>query len=505
LCEDAAVVSLAQLVGVAELGLLPRHLADPDAALRWVATSELPDPSPFLEGGEVLLTTGLETSAGPREWSPYVRRLASAGVVAIGFGVGLTHEVVPAALLSACELYGVSLFEVPRETTFVAISRAAAGLLQDEEESATRRAFELQRELTQAALHDDEPEALLRRIASIGVMACTVTAGGVAELGPFGGRPELFEYDEVQAMIGRVRARGLKAAATFGSGTSTLMLHPLGVRGRPERYLVTGFAGRITELQRNMTTTAVALLSLDEERRRELRTAARGLRARALQLLLTGDHHTASLVVRTSPAPRPKLPDQACVLRASGPEDSRDQALQRVESESLLAGLLADELVVIAPAPRSAALAAELSTHDLRVGIGAPGPLAEVRRSAETASYALDMTHTDSPVAAWEQSVDRGVLSLIDDDRAAAYSTSFLAALGEGAQREVLLETLRSFLLHHGSHLKVAADLGIHRNTVRHRLTQLETALGRSLADPQTRMNAWAALTLAERPVPRSR
>jgi purine catabolism regulator len=49
-------------------------------------------------------------------------------------------------------------------------------------------------------------------------------------------------------------------------------------------------------------------------------------------------------------------------------------------------------------------------------------------------------------------------------------------------------------LRHHGSQLQVATELGVHRNTVRHRLGQIEAALGESLQDAQVRVNAWVAL-----------
>jgi purine catabolism regulator len=56
------------------------------------------------------------------------------------------------------------------------------------------------------------------------------------------------------------------------------------------------------------------------------------------------------------------------------------------------------------------------------------------------------------------------------------------------------LDTLRSYLHHHGSHLKTAEDLGLHRNTVRNRLAQIEHQLDDSLDDPDVRMTAWFAL-----------
>jgi purine catabolism regulator len=41
-----------------------------------------------------------------------------------------------------------------------------------------------------------------------------------------------------------------------------------------------------------------------------------------------------------------------------------------------------------------------------------------------------------------------------------------------------------------------AALLGVHRNTLTHRISRIESLLGRSLADPQTRVDLWVALSL---------
>src|SRR5690349_8219584 len=72
--------------------------------VRWVHTSELDDPTPFLEGGELLLTTGIKLGGGEADAEAlrtYLHRLADAGVVGLGFGVGLTHGEVPEPLVRA--------------------------------------------------------------------------------------------------------------------------------------------------------------------------------------------------------------------------------------------------------------------------------------------------------------------------------------------------------------------------------------------------------------------
>ena len=82
-----------------------------------------------------------------------------------------------------------------------------------------------------------------------------------------------------------------------------------------------------------------------------------------------------------------------------------------------------------------------------------------------------------------------GFARLIDPTRAEAFATSFLAGLDDEQ-----LETLRCFLRHHGSRLKVADELGLHRNTVRNRLDVIEATLPGSLDNPQIRVSAWIAL-----------
>src|SRR6478752_9672142 len=80
-------------------------------------------------------------------------------------------------------------------------------------------------------------------------------------------------------------------------------------------------------------------------------------------------------------------------------------------------------------------------------------------------------------------------LRLIDPTRAEAFATSFLAGLNDEQ-----LETLRCFLRHHGSQLKGADELGLHRNAVRNRLDVIDATLPGVFDDPQIRVSAWITL-----------
>jgi DNA-binding PucR family transcriptional regulator len=59
-----------------------------------------------------------------------------------------------------------------------------------------------------------------------------------------------------------------------------------------------------------------------------------------------------------------------------------------------------------------------------------------------------------------------------------------------------LAETLRSWLLHQGQRDAVAADLFVHAQTVRYRMTQLRELYGERLNDPQTVLELIVALSI---------
>jgi DNA-binding PucR family transcriptional regulator len=74
-----------------------------------------------------------------------------------------------------------------------------------------------------------------------------------------------------------------------------------------------------------------------------------------------------------------------------------------------------------------------------------------------------------------------------------------LADLGESA-REKLTETLRCWLLHQGRRDAVAAELFVHPQTVRYRMTQLRELYGNRLEDPRTVLELTVALGVPSRP-----
>ena len=64
-----------------------------------------------------------------------------------------------------------------------------------------------------------------------------------------------------------------------------------------------------------------------------------------------------------------------------------------------------------------------------------------------------------------------------------------------------LRDTLRTLLEHNGQRTPTAVRLGVHRNTLRDRITRIEQLTGRSLDDPDARAELWLALRIEEQRV----
>ena len=185
----------------------------------------------------------------------------------------------------------------------------------------------------------------------------------------------------------------------------------------------------------------------------------------------------------------PAPPGRVQIVHASGPEDALDDALGELERNQLLATADSGVLRIVAAPAQAVREAEKLASRGLVVGVGAAVPLPEVAHAHATAALALARASVATGVVRWEGVVREGAVGLIARDVAVSFSDSFLAGLDQAHEA-----TLESFLAHHGSRLKVAEELGVHRNTVRNRIAVIERTIARSLDDPDTRAAAWLAL-----------
>ncbi|MGP4024288.1 PucR family transcriptional regulator [Actinomadura sp. 3N407] len=470
--------TLASVAALPQLGLRPLTGPLPDTTVVWVAVSELEDPTPFLEGGELLLTTGMRLT--PASAAGYVSRLVGRGVAGLGFAVGVIHDTVPAELLAAARDQGLVLLEVPRPTPFIAIGKAVSRMLAAEWYEDVTRAFQAQRELTRAALTG--PGALVTRLARLlGGWALLLDPSGTvqhAEPATAAGRAEALS-PELARLRRPPRARHAdapSASMALSLPGEHIVVQRIGLGGRPRRFLAVGTDTPLPHVAHTIVGAAVALLTLQSETPR----TGRDLRA-SLAALLLGRPGDGPAVPR-GPVRVLACAGGAAVLDAleSDPAGGRCPALP-----------LDGHIAVIVPDEVSAAIEPALAgTGPIGVSDPASGELAGALRQAGEALAAAVRSGRD--VLRYSELPGQGVLGLLDPELAHAFADTLLAPLRE----EDLVETARAYIAANGQGEAAARALGVHRHTLRSRMRKAAEVLGRDPDDPAVRAELWIALSI---------
>src|SRR5918999_1327051 len=164
---------------VAEMGLGFAAGADgADAPVRWVHISELLDPTPWLSGGELLLTTGLQLGSEKRQ-REFVRLLSGHHLAGLGFGTGFDHERVPEALLEEAGKLDFPVFEVPYELPFIALTEKAFTRLVNEQYEVLQRGIAIHKRLERLVLEERGLDEVVRALAAAtGGAVLVLTARG---------------------------------------------------------------------------------------------------------------------------------------------------------------------------------------------------------------------------------------------------------------------------------------------------------------------------------------
>ncbi len=487
------------LLALAELGLrLRAGSGGLDRPVRWVATSELEDPGAYLEGGELLLSTGMRLEPqNPHAVQAYVQRLVTADVAALGFGVGPVHSETPPALVAATEDAGLPLLEVPLPVPFIAVSKAVSRLLAAEEYEHAARGFAAQRDLIRAAVgSDDAPAALLPRLARhLGGFALLLDPHGTVLFAQ--PATAAVRAGELQEEVARLRPRGLLASAVVATSSDYVVLHPLGVHGRTRGFLVAGSAGPLLAGEQAVVNLAVSLLSLWLAR--DPGGADRSVRRAALALLLEGWAHRLPLAELGWWAL--DGPVQAVLVRVTpGAGDAAERVREVLPGAAVSDGVVPDpDLVVAVVAARTdlAELRTLVAADEALVGAGVGDVAALEDRESLARSLAQARraaTRAVRTVRSYDE-LGSGLDGLLEAGAADAWAAALLAALDAPTERADLAGTLRAWLARHGQVDAAAGDLGVHRHTVRHRLRRAEALLGRSLDDPGVRAELYLALS----------
>jgi purine catabolism regulator len=475
-----------------------------DRSIRWVHSSDLSDPTPFLSEGLVLLTTGTQfprtddaADDDPEPYRAYVQRLAARGVVGLGFGTDVARAGIPPALVRACRDERMPLFEVPYRTPFIAVARANAEAIAAEAYARRSWALAAQRAIALAALRPDGLGATVAELAKqLGTWVGMFDAAGeLSREHPASG----LDSDTAAALQREVTAvlhRGARAGSSLRIGETPFTLQTLG-RGGRLRGVIAIAAGDLDQEGRVVVTAVIAMAGLALEQQQGLSRARGALRAGLVQALLAGDPALARRISRDVWGPLPAAPIVVGLTDAAAARVEGIAELLELRAEENRGGLFFgrgdDGLVLVAPSGDVAAVQELVERFDVRVGLSNPGGYDGFASALGEARVARD--RGTGRITAFGDVSRSGVLSALTDD-ARALARAELAPLfdHDAAHGTSLVETLRAWLDADCSHEASARALGVHRHTVRTRLALIERVLGRELASFATRAELWAAL-----------
>jgi PucR family transcriptional regulator, purine catabolism regulatory protein len=516
---------------VSEMGLeLTTGDAGADAPVRWVHISELPDPTPWLSGGELLLTTGIQLETDQRQ-REFIRLLSGHHLSGLGFGTGFNHEQVPAGVVEEAAELGFPVFEVPYELPFIALTEKAFTRLVNEQYEVLQRGIAIHKRLERLVLEESGLDELVRALAA-------ATGGAVCVLS---GRGETvsskaFRRQVPEEAMAQVRAEIVRRSEELSGGTGgaidnaefapdhpdiagrSLVL-PVSLRGRggPQAWLVAARdAGGLGDFERLILQQAVTVVALELMRQRAMRDTERRLAGDVLAEALTGRLSDEELATRLRPF---GIGQSAAVLVFAGPDGApapqAEAELDRFLADSNVGALVAtrDRLLCAVVDAREdvdpIALAGRardaLGEDAARAAASRAAPVGALRRTFHEARCALEaaaLANGSSPAVASYRDLGafQLLLSLQDDDALRLYCDSVLGPLEDasGEYGDELIRSLEAFIEQNGQWERAARELYCHRHTLRYRIRRVEQLTGRDLSNARDRIEFWLALRARE-------
>ncbi|NRG40450.1 PucR family transcriptional regulator [Rathayibacter sp. VKM Ac-2835] len=472
-----------------------------DAPLVWAHSSDLVDPTPWLESGQLLLTDGVHFEQSPgtqgADFSEaYVARLRGRGIRALGFATGIVHDEVPAPLVAACARQGLPLLEVAELTPFMGIIRFVADVISREQRERLEWSLEAQRRVARAALRPDGLAAILSELER--QLDCWVALyDAVGQRVHLPTRLDVPAGAErsVAAAVRHALARGSRAGLRLDVGGG-VTLQTLGQRDHLRGVLAVGTGTPLDPAGNDLVASVIGLASIALEQRRALDTSRRQLRSGLLELLAAGAFDVAARTARQLWGTLPAEPVRVSVLSEPVRGDSLLDELEVFAEENGSRLFFAERdgaLVVITGADDLELITGVLERHGAQAGASAPVAWSELDRGLVEARRAADRATAEHPLLRFEDVSARGMRGLLTAAGAEPLARRLLAPLltPEGG---VLLESARVWLRCNGAWEPAARELGVHRHTLRNRVTAIERALGVDLDDVDARTELWLAL-----------
>ena len=439
---EGTELALAQLVANSELRLaciaVESGLGRP---VRWVHTTELLDPSPYLRGRELVCTVGSSLVDGP-SCRRFVLALSRAQASGLCFGVGDVHDDVPHELIDACRDASLPLLVAPHGAPFMNITEFVAQHRSD----------------VSAARHDENSELVARLLAQVRTRA-PITAMLDLAADALGGRLVLSDDGRADEMGGLplklptdvvVSARSVDGATLTWSG-----------QGPPPSSSLIGALAQVVGVARHEQ-------DVGDELHRE----------RFGQLLTLVGERLASPTVLAEVIAAASLPADGLIYSVWPAGASRVLVPSFCEGPFVVAET---PQVTIAITTSSEMVRTTAQRLEVACGFSTVVPIEDSARGIGEARATYSVARTGGGCVGPEGLVTlEGLLLQQPPERLRPFVDRLLGPLelSDSTKHTSYLPTLMSYLRHDGSLTATARADFLHVNTVRYRLDRIRELTG---------------------------
>lgn len=511
----------------------PRVLAGAaglDAPVRWVHVSEVADIAHLLQGGELILTTGIALPDDDPGLARYVDDLADAGACGIVVELGRHFSRLPESMARAAEVRGLPLVELTVEVAYVAITEAVHSRIVNSHVDELRQAKEIHEVFTALSLDGASVGEIVREVSRRSGCPAVLENLSHQVLAHAGGEPE-------RLLAGwERRSRAVPfPERTECSGPEGWLVTRIATKGEAWGRLVLLPDGEATASQHLVAERGASALAIERLVERDRETlerhvhrslltdlvahgssspAALSARASALGVPLDG-RRLAGVVVRfrDEPAGGP-LEVQAAELRRSelAARSARSSGLRAIVGTLRHAEI--GLVVALDPAADATRSLSELARRiradaadagERRVVVAAGSLVARVEEAGrsmleavQVASAADDRTVPACGYATLPDVRVRGLLYLLREDaRLQSFVERELGALlanDASSPDDRLVDALGSLCRNGGNVAAASREFGLSRAAYYHRLERIEAVTGVRLEPGESLLSLHVAL-----------
>ncbi len=511
--------------------------------VRWVHIAEVPDPTKWLKGGELLLTTGYGMVGPEEKQVEMLKRLIDHNLSGLGFGTGFSFDKVPEAIVRVAEEYNFPVFEVPYHVPFIAITEAVSSKIVNEQYSLLQRSLAVHEKLTKIVLEEKGLEAILSTLSAlVGCSAVLFDFHGLVLCEAAYRRQVAGELiADLWRQISDRRASRQNFSVGLDGTSSSVQVYPVVASHRIGAFLaVVKDSGDFSDYDRIILHHVVTVTALELVKKKAVAETEKRLAGDFFDELIASDLYEEEIARRLAFFGLDPESEHLILLVdidgfkafLNGSADREETVVQDIKErlhwavdeflarrEALFISASRSESVVVLVQPSASGAATVLKLADdlqeaigqmlpeitVSIGLGRPHKsLVDLRQSYYEALYAIrirKLKGNTGVIASFDDLGSYGLLLGLQDTLSLeVFYDSVLGRLHEYDEQNSsdLVKSLACFLEANGHWGEAAERLYVHRHTLRYRMKRVEEITGRDLGSSQDRMEFWLALKAKE-------